>query len=641
MALVFRPNFDGSGNNLKDPTMNQAGTNLARTTDAHFSDGISIPEDHINAREISNIVVGQGEASVANKQGVSELFTTMGQFIDHDLDLVRSNAAQPFNITIPTNDEHFPPGSTLPVNRANIDSDSGPGTHTPAQAINSLSGWLDLSQVYGSDATRVAQLKAVDGAHLATSEGNNLPLQDGQLQAGDVRVGENDYLSSVQTLFMREHNHQVDLAQAAHPEFTADQLFNQARAITTAEYQNILYQDWLPTLLGNGAIDKYHGYNPKVDARVSEEFAGAAFRFGHSLVGDDIENHDNNDNILTTQSLAADFLDGPQDFLAQGANGFLRAQFSETANVLDSRIVDDLRNFLVDGGPASGSDLAATNIQRGVDLGLGTLNETRVDLGLKAYKNFNEITTDKETVAALKEAYHGDINAVDLWTGVIAEKHVGGGQLGQTGREIVGSTFENLRDGDRFFFENQGFDKQTLKDIKGTHLSDLIERNTDSTNVQDDVFHVPKDNGHHNNLVASAATIATVDETHSSNPMALAAPQVETPTKTAAVAPVANASPVSEAEPDMLKLVSNNPSPVSNNPSPVADKMAIAMAEDALFDFSNIVTQPAPSAPIVMTPEPKQMAQQASVPHPVDLMTHEAFIDPLSHLNMHHDGMLT
>ena len=43
-------------------------------------------------------------------------------------------------------------------------------------------------------------------------------------------------------------------------------------------------------------------------------------------------------------------------------------------------------------------DLAAINIQRGRDLGLGTLNQTREALGLPAYTDFAQITGDQGTV---------------------------------------------------------------------------------------------------------------------------------------------------------------------------------------------------------------------------------------------------
>ena len=45
-----------------------------------------------------------------------------------------------------------------------------------------------------------------------------------------------------------------------------------------------------------------------------------------------------------------------------------------------------------------------------------------------------------------------------------------------------------MRDGDRFWFENQGFDAKALQQIEQTTLADIILRNTDTQHIQDDVF---------------------------------------------------------------------------------------------------------------------------------------------------------
>src|ERR1700737_4832414 len=76
-----------------------------------------------------------------------------------------------------------------------------------------------------------------------------------------------------------------------------------------------------------------------------------------------------------SRRLAESFFDDSATFKATGADGLLRHLAGDLANPLDTHLVDGLRNLLVD--PPAGSDLAAVNIQRGHDLGLGTLNQTR------------------------------------------------------------------------------------------------------------------------------------------------------------------------------------------------------------------------------------------------------------------------
>jgi Ca2+-binding RTX toxin-like protein len=166
-------------------------------------------------------------------------------------------------------------------------------------------------------------------------------------------------------------------------------------------------------------------------------------------------------------------------------DGILRHLASDGSLPLDVHIVDDLRNFLSD--PPDALDLAAINIQRAHDLGLGTLNQTRVALGFAAYTDFDQVTSDPATATALKTAY-GSVDAIDLWTGGLAEDHVAGGLVGETFQSVIARQFTALRDGDRFWFENQGFDHKTLNAIEHTTLADIIERNTDTGHLQDDVF---------------------------------------------------------------------------------------------------------------------------------------------------------
>lgn len=72
--------------------------------------------------------------------------------------------------------------------------------------------------------------------------------------------------------------------------------------------------------------------------------------------------------------------------------------------------------------------------------------------------------------------------------GIIAERSVQNGILGELGSAIVGQTFRNLRDGDRFWFEH-AYPQSVIDEIKGTKLADIVRRNTNATTVTNDLFH--------------------------------------------------------------------------------------------------------------------------------------------------------
>jgi len=480
--ITYR-SFDGSGNSLSVPGLNAVGADFSRIGSAHFSDGISaLRTDLPNARTVSNIVV-DGNGDTPNAEGLSGMMYAWGQFIDHDINLTLSDGTTHIDVAVPSGDATL--SGSISMTRAVIDPATGVAGK-PAVTTNNVTGWLDGSMVYGSNATTAASLRGSDG-HLLSSAGNNLPIVDGAFVAGDSRVQENPDLTALQTVFMREHNRQVDLLKAAHPDWTGDQLYNQARAIVTAEIEHITYSEFLPHLVGANAIAPYQGYKPTADARLTEEFAGAAFRLGHSIVSANLQKTDEFGNPAGPAVTLKDaFFQDTASFEANGgADGLVRHLTNDPSNALDVHIVDDLRNFLF--GPAAGLDLAAINLQRGRDLGLGTLNETRASLGLAPYTSFSQITSDATTAAALQSAY-GDVNKVELWVGGLAEDHLSGAMVGQTFDVIISKQFTNLRDGDRLWYQNQGFDAATLRSIDSTTLSSVILNNTDIANMQSDAF---------------------------------------------------------------------------------------------------------------------------------------------------------
>ena len=286
ISMAYRP-IDGTNVDVLHPSENAAGADFIRLGSAHFvgDDGLRFAD--LNPRMISNVVVGQGDPTIPMPENFSGMMYAWGQFLDHDLDLAPQDGKRAIDIKVPDGDPVFKDGASIPLTRTVVDENSG-------LAINSVTGWLDGSQVYGSTAAVAASLRG-SGGHLLV-ENNSLPVVNRQFLAGDVRAAENPALTALQVLFVREHNWQVDRLQDAHPNWGEDKLYEEARAVVTAELANVTYTEFLPKLVGD-RIDPYTGYKPKVDATISEEFAGAAFRFGHSIVSGDTERIDNDGNV--------------------------------------------------------------------------------------------------------------------------------------------------------------------------------------------------------------------------------------------------------------------------------------------------------------------------------------------------------
>src|SRR5205085_11122136 len=79
---------------------------------------------------------------------------------------------------------------------------------------------------------------------------------------GDVRGNENVELTALHTLFVRNHNRIAAELQKLHPTWGDEQLYQEARKLNVAEYQQIVYNAYLPDLLGPNALPKYTGYSP-------------------------------------------------------------------------------------------------------------------------------------------------------------------------------------------------------------------------------------------------------------------------------------------------------------------------------------------------------------------------------------------
>jgi hypothetical protein len=488
--------IEGSGNNLSDPTMGAAHTNLRRLVAPDYSDGVSslAGAGRPGPREISN-AVNAIQLPGDKLKHVSDILWLWGQFLDHDIDLTDgTDPPETADIAVPAGDPFFDPASSgtvvLPFNRSIYDPATGTGAGNPRQQKNEVTSWIDASNVYGSDPVRAAALRTGDGTgRLRVSTGNLLPFNTvglpnaggpspGLFLAGDVRANEHAGLTAMHTLFVREHNRLAAEIAAADPTLTGEAIYQSARRIVGAQMQKITYAEFLPALLGPNALKPYKGYDPSVDARIGNIFSTAAYRFGHSAVGPVLLRlGEDGDEIPAGHLAIKDAFFAPHLITGEGGiEPLLRGAARNNCQPVDPFIVDALRNFLFGEPGAGGFDLASLNIQRGRDHGLPGYNATRAAYGLAPAANFAEISSNPEIQARLAAVYD-DVDAVDLWIGGLAEDPVPGSLLGRLFHTIAAQQFQALRDGDRFWYRLTLTPKE-LRAVEKTRFADIIRRNT-------------------------------------------------------------------------------------------------------------------------------------------------------------------
>ena len=374
-------------------------------------------------------------------------------------------------------------------------------TPNPRQQITQISTFLDASMIYGSDINRANALRTFSGGMLKTSTGNLPPLNTGGFEnandahifpdnqlflAGDIRANENVELTSLHTVFVREHNLLAAVIVAANPKMTDEQIYQKARRLVIAEVQVITYQEFLPALLGPNALRPYPGYRPDVNPGLATEFSTAAFRIGHTLINDDIQ-FLNNDGVEIADELPLAFgFFNPAPLKAHGPDPLLKYLATDNTQEVDTQLVEGLRNFLFGPPGAGGLDLASLNIQRGRDHGLADYNTVRAGIGLARVTSMAQVTSDTALQAKLLSLY-GSVDSMDLWVAGLAEDHLPGSSVGQTFQKIIAQQFERTRDGDANWYE-RSFSGKQLASLRGTRLSDIIRRNTSLTKIQDQVF---------------------------------------------------------------------------------------------------------------------------------------------------------
>ncbi len=507
--------FDGSRNNLSALQMGSSYTQYGRlTNEINYADGIGQVNNELpNVRDISNTLFNQ-TTELYDQSNLSDFVWAFGQFVCHDVDYLHYNPEEFMMVSVPAGDDFFVDETEMQFFRNKYDESTGTDIDNPREFLNHVSTWLDGSGVYGSDEERAAWLRTFENGKLKTAPGGNfLPWNtvggdyNSQIDAeapemkhiddistkyyvaGDERSNKNPLLISLHTLFVREHNRLCDEFALRYPNWDDERIYQRARKMVGAYIQKITFDDWLPSL--GILLEEYSSYDPDMDVTISNEFSAAGIVFENTLMGQDILRLDNTGDVISSGNLAVgeEFYYDPKNSSATiGIEPYIKGLATQVQQSFDTKASTNLRNFDFSETQSS-KDLIAQVIFNGRDRGLMGYNSVRRNIGLPGFTNYNTLTGDAE-VAETLETLYGSIENIDLWVGLLAEKKTSNATMGELIINILEKQFRRLRDGDRFYYENDTdvFNAFDIYQIKQTTLRDIILRNTSITLIQQNVF---------------------------------------------------------------------------------------------------------------------------------------------------------
>ncbi|KAM4746405.1 eosinophil peroxidase-like [Anableps anableps] len=552
-------------NNIKNPRWGASNIPFLRWLPAEYEDEITTPKgwthdlrvnNHLLplVRNVSNRILATANSDVDSDPLYTHLVTIFAQWTDHDVTFtphspsIRSfndgidcekscaNTEPCFPIEFPTDDPRIQDRSEecMPFSRSAPACGSGNtghifGSPTVRQQMNTLTAFIDVGQVYGSDESKARMLRdlSTDQGLLRVNEdhkdngrdllpfttmGANMCATRRRMTnhdnaeevlcfvAGDDRTNENIALASFHTLMMREHNRLARALAQLNPHWDGERLYQEARKIMGGYFQVITYRDWLLHIVGPEAMSRqlstYPGYNENIDPSIANVFATAAYRFAHLMVqpfifrlDENYQDHPDYPTQLIHRTMFAPWrivFEGGLDPVLRGLVG-RQAKLNTQSHMMTEELRDRLFKFSVE----LALDLGSLNLQRGRDHGLPGYNKWREFCGLSQPRTLSELAevlNNTDLARGLLDLY-GTPDNIDPWLGGVAEPFVRGGRVGPLFACLIATQFQNIREGDRFWWENDGvFTEAQRASLRETSLARIICDNTGITEVPEKPF---------------------------------------------------------------------------------------------------------------------------------------------------------
>ncbi len=386
-------------------------------------------KDAIEALAVSMLTASEplGRENIQIEAG----YTYLGQFIDHDLTFSATPDLGPRGVR---------------------------NLRTPRLDLDSLYGAGPIDQPYLYDWPE----DGLQGVKLLV-DGHDVPRnRQGRALMGDPRNDDHQIIAQLHQLFCRFHNAVVDqLAAGEAP--TGGDLFEAARQIVRWHYQWIVAHEFISKIAGArfaAAVLREPRLNMWLGGPIPLEFAGAVYRFGHSMVRLDYRLNGNNPAADVFGAKSSDlrgFRRIPKRNAIQWERFYVTAKTDTFKHPiqLSMKINPQLSNGLARVPPAMFA-LARRNLERGRMLRLPDGRSVAEACGEKALSE-RELLRPLRAHPLPDAARRAIVRSPPLWYYVLAEADIRrmGSRLGPTGGRIVVEVLRAVLEGDPTSYRSQ------------------------------------------------------------------------------------------------------------------------------------------------------------------------------------------
>ena len=282
------------------------------------------------------------------------------------------------------------------------------------------------------------------------------------------------------TIMLREHNRICDCLAAEYKNWDDERLFQTTRNILNVILLRIVIRDYIKHIspitfaadIIPGDAEKRPWYRTN---RMSIEF-NLLYRW-HSMVPEQF-------NVEADSYTLSDLRNNVPLVLEHGLGKLVNAASVQRAGKIG---LGNTHHFFFVPLPFydGGKSVMEVTVQMARDAKLQSYNEYRKAFGLRALRNFEELTDDPAFQQKLSTMYQGRIESVEWLVGIFAQKHGEGAMLGDLMTRMVGyDAFTQALTNpllSKYLYNEATFTKHGLREIEATDsLHDIFERNLSS-----------------------------------------------------------------------------------------------------------------------------------------------------------------